>query len=157
MLRWLWLSVVVIGLDQYSKYLASTELQYNVPVEVMSSFNWFLAHNTGAAFSFLSEAGGWQRWFFVGIAVLVSLFIVAWLKKLPAGQSWLAAGLALILGGGIGNVIDRLLHGYVVDFIQWYYGSYYWPSFNIADSAITLGAAIIIIDGIVSMRRGETA
>lgn len=148
MLKWLWLSVIVIGLDQGTKYLASTELQFHIPVEVMPSFNWFLAHNTGAAFSFLSDAGGWQRWFFVGLAALVSVIIYSWLKKLDRSQVWLASALALILGGAIGNVIDRIYHGYVIDFIQWYYASYYWPSFNIADAAISLGAAILIIDGL---------
>lgn len=155
MLKWLWLSLITIGLDQYTKYIASTELQYNVPVEVMPSFNWLLVHNTGAAFSFLSDASGWQRWFFVILTIVVGGMIFVWLRKLTAGQSWLAAALALILGGAVGNVIDRLWHGYVIDFIQWYYGSYYWPAFNIADSAIMLGAAILIIDGIFSIKRDE--
>lgn len=148
MLKWLWLSVIVIGLDQLTKYLASAGLQFHVPVPVMPSFNWFLAHNTGAAFSFLSDAGGWQRWFFIGLAALVMVIIVFWLKKLDRSQAWLAAALAMILGGAIGNVIDRIYHGYVIDFIQWYYQSYYWPSFNIADAAISVGAAILIIDGL---------
>ena len=152
MLKWLWLSVIVIGLDQGTKYLASSELQFHVPVEVMPSFNWFLAHNTGAAFSFLSDAGGWQRWFFVGLAALVSIIIYSWLKKLDRSQAWLASALALILGGAIGNVIDRIYHGYVIDFIQWYYASYYWPSFNIADAAICIGAAILIIDGLFGQK-----
>lgn len=148
MLKWLWLSAIVIGLDQVTKYLASTELQFHVPVAVMPSFNWFLAHNTGAAFSFLSDAGGWQRWFFIGLAAVVTVIIVAWLKKLDSSQGWLAAALSLILGGAIGNVIDRIFHGYVIDFIQWYYESYYWPSFNIADAAISVGAVILIVDGL---------
>ncbi len=153
MLRWLWLSVVVIGLDQLTKYIASTELQFHVPIPVMPSFNWFLAHNTGAAFSFLSDAGGWQRWFFVGLAAVVTVIIISWLKKLDSNQAWLAAALSLILGGAIGNVIDRIYHGYVIDFIQWYYQSYYWPSFNIADAAISLGAVILIIDGLFGSRK----
>jgi signal peptidase II len=148
MLKWLWLSAFVIVLDQVTKYLASTELQFHVPVAVMPSFNWFLSHNTGAAFSFLSDAGGWQRWFFIGLAAVVAVIIVSWLKKLEGQQAWLAAALSLILGGAIGNVIDRIYHGYVIDFIQWYYENYYWPSFNIADAAITVGAAILIIDGL---------
>jgi signal peptidase II len=148
MLRWLWLSVIVIVLDQATKYLASSQLQFHVPVPVMPSFNWFLSHNTGAAFSFLSDAGGWQRWFFIGLAAVVAVIIVSWLKKLEGQQAWLAAALSLILGGAIGNVIDRIYHGYVIDFIQWYYESYYWPSFNIADTAISVGAAILIIDGL---------
>ena len=162
MLKWLWLAVVVIVLDQASKIWASAELQYHVPVYVVSFINWFLAHNTGAAFSFLSEAGGWQRWFFVGLASVVSVLIFFWLKSLPRDQKWLAVALVLILGGAIGNAIDRALYGYVVDFIQFYYladsscllGFYFtgtqcnWPAFNIADAAIVGGAAVMIIDGL---------
>lgn len=153
MLKWLWLSTIVIALDQLTKYLASTELQFHVPVAVMPSFNWFLAHNTGAAFSFLSDAGGWQRWFFIGLAAVVTVIIVSWLKKLDSNQAWLAAALSLILGGAIGNVIDRIYHGYVIDFIQWYYQSYYWPSFNIADAAISVGAVILIVDGLFGSKK----
>lgn len=155
MLKWLWLSGIVIVLDQATKYLASTQLQFHVPVAVMPSFNWFLAHNTGAAFSFLSDAGGWQRWFFIGLAALVALVIVSWLRKLEGWQTWLAAALALILGGAIGNVIDRIYHGYVIDFIQWYYASYYLPAFNIADAAISVGAAILIIDGLFGSKKAS--
>jgi len=161
MLKWLSLSVIVVILDQASKIWASAELTYGVPVQVMSSLNWLLAHNTGAAFSFLSEAGGWQRWFFVGLASIVSVVIFIWLKGLPRDQKWLALSLSLVLGGAIGNVIDRALYGYVVDFIQFYYvadscipGFYFsgtqcnWPAFNIADMAIVGGAVIMIIDGL---------
>jgi len=166
MLKWLILSVVVVVLDQLSKFWATAELNYAVPVYVMSSLNWFLAHNTGAAFSFLSEAGGWQRWFFVGLAAIVSVVIILWLKGLPRNEKWLAAALALILGGAIGNVVDRALYGYVVDFIQFYYissdscvpGFYFsgtqcnWPAFNIADMAIVGGAAIMILDGLLGLK-----
>lgn len=155
MLKWLWLSVVVIGIDQLTKYIAETQLQFNVPVEVMPSFNWFLAYNTGAAFSFLSEAGGWQRWFFVGLALFAAGVILYWLKKLPYGRHREAIALTLILGGAVGNVIDRLLHGHVIDFIQWYYEEYYWPSFNIADSAIFVGAGLLILDAIISLKKGS--
>jgi signal peptidase II len=153
MLKWLWLSGVVIGVDQLTKYIAQTQLQFQVPVEVMPSFNWFLAYNTGAAFSFLSDAGGWQRWFFVGLAVFAAMIILAWLKRLPYGRNREAIALVLILGGALGNVIDRLLYGRVTDFIQWYYADYYWPSFNIADSAIFTGACLLILDAFISMRR----
>lgn len=153
MLKWLWLSGVVIGIDQLTKYIAETQLQFQVPVEVMPSFNWFLAYNTGAAFSFLSEAGGWQRWFFVGLALFAATIILAWLKRLPHGRNREAIALSLILGGAIGNVIDRLLYGRVIDFIQWYYADYYWPSFNIADSAIFLGAIILIMDAAFSLKK----
>ncbi len=165
MLKWLWLSIVVVALDQASKFWATAELQYAIPVKVMSSLNWFLAHNTGAAFSFLSEAGGWQRWFFVGLASIVSIVIVIWLKGLPRDQKWLALSLALILGGAIGNVVDRAMHGYVVDFIQFYYvaesclpGFYFsgtqcnWPAFNIADMAIVGGAIIMILEGLFGLK-----
>lgn len=165
MLKWLSLSVVVVALDQVTKYLATVELQYAVPVKVMSSLNWFLAHNTGAAFSFLSDAGGWQRWFFVILASIVSIIIIIWLKGLPRDQKWLALALAMILGGAMGNVIDRAIHGYVVDFIQFYYvadscvlGFYYsgtqcnWPAFNLADMAIVGGAIVMIIEGLFSSK-----
>ncbi len=168
MLKWLWLSILVVGLDQASKFWATVELQYAVPVHVMSSLNWFLAHNTGAAFSFLSEAGGWQRWFFVGLASIVSVVIVIWLKGLPRDQKWLALSLALILGGAIGNVVDRAMYGYVVDFIQFYYvadscipGFYFngaqcnWPAFNIADMAIVGGAVIMIVEGLFGLKGND--
>lgn len=148
MQHWLWLSVVVIALDQATKFLASSLLDFGVPVPVLPLFNLTLAHNTGAAFSFLADASGWQRWFFVGIAVLVSGGIIVWLRKLPQSEAWVAVSLALILGGAIGNVIDRVVHGYVVDFIDVYYGAWHWPAFNIADSAITVGVAILLIDSL---------
>jgi len=161
MLRWLWLAVIVVVLDQYTKVLASSELQYAIPVSVMPSLNWFLAHNTGAAFSFLSDAGGWQRWFFIVLALIISGVIVIWLKGLSRDNTLLAVALTLILGGAIGNVIDRALYGYVVDFIQFYYvaescvpGFYFsgtqcnWPAFNIADMAIIGGAILMVIDAL---------
>lgn len=156
MTKWLGLSLVVILLDQLTKYIAESLLQFQVPVAVMPSFNWFLAYNTGAAFSFLSEAGGWQRWFFAALAIVISVVIVVWLKKLPAGRGREAAGLALILGGALGNLVDRLLYGHVIDFIQWYYADYYWPAFNIADSAISIGAALLILDAFLRMRKAKT-
>jgi len=161
MLKWLWLAVIVVVLDQYTKVLASSELQYAIPVYAMPSINWFLAHNTGAAFSFLSEAGGWQRWFFIVLAIVICGVIIVWLKQLTSDNKLLAAALALILGGAIGNVIDRALYGYVIDFIQFYYvaetclpGFYAsgsqcnWPAFNIADAGIVSGAAIMIADAL---------
>ena len=114
----------------------------------MPMFNWTLMHNTGAAFSFLAEAGGWQRWFFAVIAIVVSIVIVVWIKRLRQDEKWQAIALALILGGAIGNVIDRILLGYVVDFIDIYYKQWSWPAFNIADSAIFIGVAMIIIESI---------
>ena len=152
MLKWIWLAIVVVILDQLTKYIASTSLEMYQPVVVMPMFNWTLMHNTGAAFSFLHDAGGWQRWFFAVIAVVVSVVIVLWIKRLEQHEKWQAIALALILGGAIGNVIDRVWLGYVVDFIQVYYQQWYWPAFNIADSAISIGVAMIIIDSIREYR-----
>lgn len=152
MLKWLWLAVVVVILDQLTKYIASTSLILYKPVAIMPMFNWTLMHNTGAAFSFLHDAGGWQRWFFAIIAVVVSVVIVLWIKRLQQHEKWQAAALALILGGAIGNVIDRIWLGYVVDFIDVYYKTSHWPAFNIADSAISIGVAMIIIESIREYR-----
>ncbi len=152
MLKWLWLSAGVIGLDQLTKYWASQALHYHVPVPVMPSFNFTLMHNTGAAFSFLSDAAGWQRWFFAAVALGVSAALVVWLKRLPAGQRWLAVALALIIGGALGNLVDRLVFGYVIDFLDVYYGQWHWPAFNIADSAITVGAVILAVDALFEGR-----
>ena len=150
-LKWLWLSIVVLVLDQWTKLLATENLVLHDPVPIMPSFNIMLAHNTGAAFSFLSDAGGWQRWFFIVLAIGVSIVLVIWLARLAAQQRWTAISLTLILGGAIGNVWDRIQYGYVVDFIQVYYDEWYWPAFNIADSAIFVGAAMLIIESF----RGE--
>jgi signal peptidase II len=109
-----------------------------------------MAHNTGAAFSFLAQAGGWQRWFFVGLTVIISTGLIIWLKKLSSAAKLEAISISMILGGAIGNVIDRLCHGYVIDFLDVYYGSYHWPTFNIADSAIVVGAALLIIDSFMA-------
>lgn len=153
MLRWLWLAVAVIAADQITKQLATAYLALHDPVPVVPFFNLTLMHNTGAAFSFLADGGGWQRWFFVVLAVAVSAGIVVWLKRLGPGQTWLAVALALVLGGALGNVWDRVVLGYVVDFIDVYYGSWHWPAFNVADSAITVGAIMLVIDAL----RGEKA
>ena len=152
MLKWIWLTVVVIVLDQLTKYIASISLEMYKPIAVMPMFNWTLMHNTGAAFSFLADAGGWQRWFFALIAVVVSVVIVLWIKRLQQHEKWQAIALSLILCGAIGNVIDRIWLGYVVDFIQVYYQQWYWPAFNIADSAIFIGVVMIIIDTIRESR-----
>lgn len=152
MLKWIWIAVVVVILDQLTKYIASTSLEMHQPIAVMPMFNWTLMHNTGAAFSFLANESGWQRWFFAVIAVVVSVVIVLWIKRLEQHEKWQAAALALILGGAVGNVIDRIYLGYVVDFIQVYYQQWYWPAFNVADSAISIGVAMIIIDSIRAYR-----
>jgi signal peptidase II len=146
MLKWLWLSGLVIALDLASKALMSHYLVLHEPVAIIPGFNLTLMHNPGAAFSFLRDASGWQRWFFTAIALTVSVGIVVWLRRLHAEQRWLAAALALILGGALGNVWDRVTLGYVVDFIEVYYRDWYWPAFNVADSAISVGAVILVLD-----------
>jgi len=143
------ISAIVILADQITKWIASTKLGMHEQVSVMPYFNFTLAHNYGAAFSFLSDAGGWQRWFFTIIAAVISVVLVVWLFRLKPQEKWLGIGLSLILGGAIGNLIDRIRLGYVVDFIQWFANwkgsTYYWPSFNIADSAIFVGTALFLI------------
>jgi signal peptidase II len=146
MMKWLWLTVVVIILDLVTKAIASDNLVLYQPVNVFPGFNFTLMHNRGAAFSFLSDAPGWQRWFFSTVAIVVSLVLFIWIMRLQAGQSRLAIALALILGGALGNVWDRLTLGYVIDFIDWYVADAHWPAFNIADSAIFIGAVLLIYD-----------
>ncbi len=153
MLRWLGLSLLVIVLDQATKALASAYLTLHEPVALLPLLNLTLMHNTGAAFSFLGSAGGWQRWLFVVIAVAVSGLLIWWLRQLPRTDTWLAIALALVLGGALGNAWDRIYLGYVVDFIDAYYGSYHWPAFNIADSAISVGAVMLLLDALRGRRR----
>ena len=143
------LALAVILLDQFTKGLASGGLQYGQPVEVFFWFNLTLQHNTGAAFSFLSDAGGWQRYFFSGAAIVISAVLAVWLYRMPRGQLLLAISLGLILGGALGNLWDRVALGYVVDFVSWHYGGYYFPAFNIADSAITVGAVGMLLDSFI--------
>ncbi|EKU26066.1 signal peptidase II [Xanthomonas graminis] len=148
-LSWLLLSVLVIGLDQWSKAWVLSSLPEFTAVPVIPGFwNWYRTYNTGAAFSFLSHAGGWQLWFFTALAVGISALLAWWLARTPRGDWRGAMPYALVIGGAIGNVIDRLMHGHVVDFIQWYVGDHYWPSFNIADSAIVAGALGIAVFGV---------
>jgi signal peptidase II len=153
MSKWLGLSLVVVVLDQITKFLADGQLTYAQPLAVIPSFNLTLLYNKGAAFSFLSDASGWQRWFFVTISLAASVLLVYWLRKLKPEQRLLALALALILGGAVGNLIDRLWLGYVVDFIQVYYADWYFPAFNIADSAISVGAALLIWDSLFSKEK----
>lgn len=154
--RWYWwLSGSVIVLDQVTKFLAETLLTFHQPVPVLPSFNLLLTYNTGAAFSFLAGAGGWQRWFFLGLGSLVSIGLIVWLRRLKPTETRLATALALILGGAIGNLIDRAWLGQVIDFIQLYYQHWYWPAFNLADSAITVGAALLVLDSLWSGRASK--
>jgi len=144
--NWAWISILVICLDQLTKILADQYLQYHQPVEVMPMFNLTLMYNKGAAFSFLANAGGWQRWFFLILTSAVSIFIYLWLRKLKTHQILQYSALALILGGAIGNLIDRAIYGHVIDFLDVYFQQHHWPAFNIADSAITVGAILLIYD-----------
>ena len=157
-MKWLWLSVLTIVLDQLTKYVAEIELLLHQPVAIFPGFNFTLMYNKGAAFSFLSEAGGWQRIFFVFLSTVISIFLLFWLRQISKDEKQkdnqvLKIGIAFILGGAIGNLIDRARTGEVVDFIQVYYSSYYFPAFNIADSAITLGAGLLILDMFLEAKR----
>lgn len=145
-LAWLGLSVFIIVIDQWTKALAVANLELYRPVPVFEHFNLMLAHNSGAAFSFLADAGGWQRWFFAAVAVGISAVMVAWISRLKRDEHWLAVGLALVVGGALGNLWDRMTLGYVVDFLDFWWGDSHFPAFNIADSAITIGAVMLIID-----------
>jgi signal peptidase II len=149
MIGWLWLSTAVVVLDQITKAVADTQLLLHEPVPVIPMLNLTLMYNTGAAFSFLSGGGEWARWMFVLLAVVISLVIFRWLRQLAPGERWTAAGLAAILGGAVGNLIDRVSMGYVVDFIDVYYRQWHWPAFNIADSAITVGVGILVVQGLL--------
>ena len=154
LLPWLGIAAVVILIDQLTKTLILSRFALNDSHTVAAFFNIVRWHNTGAAFSFLAGAAGWQRWFFVGLGIAATFFIV-WMLRRHGGQRLFSWALALILGGAIGNVVDRLLHGYVVDFIQVHYERSYFPSFNVADSAITVGAALLILDELLRVRRSR--
>ena len=145
--RWLGLSLLVIVLDQLSKLWISGHFIYGETLRISAVFDLVLAHNTGAAFSFLSDAGGMQRWLFTAIAVVASVWVAVLLRR-HATQKLFALALSLILGGALGNLIDRIAYGYVVDFLSFHWNSHYFPAFNLADSAITLGAALLILDSL---------
>lgn len=151
-MRWYLLALGALVSDQSSKWLISYLFSYGEVVAVMPFFNLTLVHNTGAAFSFLSDAGGWQRWVLSTLALAISCVLVVWLSRLPKNLTLLPLSLALILGGALGNLADRFMLGYVVDFIDWYYKGYHWPAFNLADAFICVGAVLLLID---SFRRPE--
>jgi signal peptidase II len=155
--KWLWISGVVLLLDQCTKLLADAMLGLHEKVGLLPVLAIRKAYNSGAAFSFLSDASGWQRWFFVVLAVVIILVLVAWLRRLPADQVRTAWSLSLILGGAAGNLIDRVVYGHVIDFIDVYYGSWHWPTFNVADSAITLGACLLLLDAFLGSREERSA
>lgn len=143
---WLGISLVIIVIDQLTKIWAADTLSYGQPVALTSFLNFTLLHNTGAAFSFLANAGGWQRWFFIGLATIISIGLFIWLLRLKAQHLWLGIALAFILGGAIGNLIDRTMYGYVIDFIDFYYQQWHWPAFNVADSAISVGVGMLLLE-----------
>ncbi|MBI2970640.1 MAG: lipoprotein signal peptidase [Gammaproteobacteria bacterium] len=144
-LKWIWLSVLVAALDQITKYLATRYLELHEPLAIMNGVNLTLVHNTGAAFSILRDAAGWQRILFIGLSSVISVGIIVWLSRF-SGRALLACALALILGGALGNLWDRVSLGYVIDFIDLYYNRWHWPAFNVADSSISVGAILLIID-----------
>jgi signal peptidase II len=151
---WLWVSMAVILLDQLTKYAVAQNLREFDQIVLLPVLSLVRLHNEGAAFSILSDASGWQRWFFTALGIAVSIGIMIYLRRLPArGQGVLAAGLAFVLGGALGNVIDRVLWGHVIDFISVHYGGWSFPAFNVADSAITIGAALLILDTLLEWRR----
>ena len=154
MLLWLGIALVVLLADQFTKLLIVGSFQLGDSQTVTSFFNLVRVHNHGAAFSFLAGAGGWQRWFFTVIGVLAAVFMV-WMLRSHAGQKLFSLAIALILGGAVGNVVDRLLHGYVVDFLDFYWGAWHFPAFNVADAGISVGAALLILDEILRVRRGR--
>jgi len=152
-LAWLSLSLGVVFIDQLTKWLVIDALTLYQRIPILPVFDLVRLHNTGAAFSFLSSASGWQNWLFTGVAIAVSAGIVWWLITLPStGRHVLGLGLSLVLGGALGNVIDRILYGYVIDFLLFYYKDWSYPAFNIADSAITCGVILILYDGFILAR-----
>ena len=146
MFKWLWLSLLVFVLDQASKLWVVSNFELYESIQLFPSLNFTYVHNLGAAFSFLSSAGGWQRWFFVGVALIATTVLLIWLRKLKPTERWMAVTISLVLGGAIGNLYDRISYGYVIDFIDVYYKTHHWPVFNIADSAISVGVVMMLID-----------
>ena len=153
-LPWLGLALVILLADQFTKVLILGSYRLGDSTYVTPFFNIVRAHNTGAAFSFLAAASGWQRWFFTAIGIAAAIVIV-WLLRSHSGQKLFSFALSCVLGGAIGNVVDRLLHGYVVDFVQVHWRGWYFPAFNVADSAITIGAACLILDELLRVRRAR--
>jgi len=146
------LVLLVLALDQATKLWAASTLDYGMPVALLPFFNLTLVHNPGAAFSFLADAGGWQRLFFIGLSAVVSLVLAAWIWRLPRTARLLGIALVLVLGGALGNLVDRIAYGYVIDFIDLHAGGWHWPAFNIADSAITCGVILLLADGLFGGR-----
>jgi signal peptidase II len=157
-LIWVWLSAIVFALDQLTKWYVVDRFGLYEILPVGPLLDLTRLHNEGAAFGLLAEAGGWQRWFFLALALVIGLSILWWMRTLPArGHYWLAIGLALILGGAVGNAYDRFADGYVVDYLHFHWGEHYFPAFNVADIGITTGAIMLIIDAFLSSRRSRAA
>jgi signal peptidase II len=154
-IRWLLLAVLVFIIDIGSKFLVMNTMDYGWPnrIEILPFFNLLYVHNYGAAFSFLNDAGGWQRWLFAAIALGVSGLLAFWMRRTPLQNRLANSAYALIIGGALGNLFDRLYHGFVVDFLDFYAGTYHWPAFNIADTAICIGAALIILEGFIADKK----
>ena len=153
--RWYLLACLIVVIDQLTKYWVSSVFSYGETLELLPVLNLTLVHNMGAAFSFLSDAGGWQRWFFAVVSLVVSIVLVVWLYRLPARQTLLATALALVLGGAVGNLWDRVVLGYVIDFIDFHYQNHHWPAFNVADAAITLGAVLLILESFLAPKSSK--
>ena len=152
--RWLGVALIILMLDQLTKIAVVGAFQLGETMPITSFFNLVRVHNPGAAFSFLADAGGWQRWFFTGLGVLAA-GVMVYLLRMHAGQTLFCLALSLLLGGAVGNVIDRLLYSHVIDFLDFYYGTWHFPAFNVADSAITVGAGLLILDELLRVRRGK--
>ncbi|MFW5926621.1 MAG: signal peptidase II [Wenzhouxiangella sp.] len=150
---WLGLAALIVVCDWATKELAMQQLELYRPVEILSWLNLTLAHNTGAAFSFLAGGDGWQRWFLSGVAVVICVVLLVWLWRQPHRARLLPTSLVLILGGAVGNLIDRIRFGYVIDFIDVHYAGWHWPAFNLADSAIVIGVILLVLDSIIPGRR----
>jgi signal peptidase II len=154
MLRWLILIVLIVAADQATKLWVLAALEPYQVIPVAPSFNLTLVFNEGAAFSFLADAGGWQRWLFAGLAVAVSAGLLVWLKRLEEHERMTGAALSLVAGGALGNLIDRVAYGHVVDFVDLYWRTWHWPAFNVADSAITAGVALLLLDAVLPKKSG---
>lgn len=154
-LQWLWVSVLVVAADLWTKALILDSFRLYERLEVLPFFNLTLAFNRGAAFSFLAGASGWQRWFFIAVAVLVSVVILVWMARAQASEKLLGLALALVLGGAVGNVWDRIVHGHVVDFLDFHWAGWHFPAFNVADSAITVGAVFLVLDMFIGAKRDD--
>jgi len=148
---------MILVVDQCTKLLADSLLALHESIAVLPVLAIRKAYNSGAAFSFLGDASGWQRWFFIALAIAVILLLVTWLRRLPAEQKWTALALALILGGAAGNLVDRVVYGHVIDFIDVYYGSWHWPTFNVADSAISVGAFLLLLEAFTGRHGAASA